>query len=105
MDRKGVREREGRWTEEGGSGVGSVHPADAATLPLPAHLSPHFHALLDIAIIPFILGIQRFGATLAAFPNLAKYAEASAARPSVAATFPPHWADTPSPGWLSDAGI
>ena len=59
----------------------------------------------DAAVAPFLLGVRRFGATLAAFPKLAAYADRLAARPSVASTWPPHWKESEGPGWMAGVGL
>nr|AAC50036.1 glutathione S-transferase [Coccomyxa sp. PA] len=57
--------------------------------------------LADVAAGPFLIAMQRFGATLEDFPKLAKYTETLKARPSVAETSPPHWKGTPGKDWLA----
>lgn len=59
----------------------------------------------DVCAAPFVLGLRRFGATLAEFPGLAAYADRLAARPSVADTWPPHWKEGEGPGWMKEAGL
>lgn len=54
----------------------------------------------DIAVLVLILAIQRFGADLGAFSKLQKYAKKAAERPSVAATWPPHWKESEGPGFI-----
>ncbi|KAK9832740.1 hypothetical protein WJX81_006248 [Elliptochloris bilobata] len=70
-----------------------------------AHLSEGYAAgkeftLADVMLIPYILILLRLDATLETLPNVKKYAETLKARPSVKKTSPPHWATSPSPGWL-----
>lgn len=54
----------------------------------------------DLAVAVLVLAIQRFGASLDAFPKLQKYAKKSAERPSVAETWPPHWKEGEGPGFI-----
>jgi len=57
-------------------------------------------SLADVALAPFILAIQRFGASYAAFPNILKYADLMKPRPSVVETWPEHWKGTQNKDWL-----
>ena len=59
----------------------------------------------DAALAPFILGVRRFGGSLASFPSLAAYADRCAARPSIASSWPPHWKDSEGPGWMGGVGL
>lgn len=61
---------------------------------------PEF-SLADIAVGPFVIALQRFGASLKDFPALAKYAEKVKARPSFVETSPPHWKGTAGKDWLA----
>jgi glutathione S-transferase len=63
--------------------------------------SPDFSAA-DVTVGPLLLAIQRFGATLDATPALKAYAGRVAARPSVAAAWPPHWKEGEGPGYLKE---
>lgn len=59
----------------------------------------------DVAAAPFVLGLKRFGATLADQPALASYADRLATRPSIADTWPPHWKTSEGPGWMAGVGL
>ena len=54
----------------------------------------------DVAVAVLVLAIQRFGASLDAFPRLKKYAAKAAGRESVASTWPPHWKEGEGPGFI-----
>ena len=54
----------------------------------------------DVAVAVLVLAIQRFGASLDAFPKLKKYAAKAAERPSVSSTWPPHWKEGEGPGFI-----
>ena len=46
---------------------------------------------------PLVLTAQRFGVVFGEkYPQLRKYSELVGQRPSLAATFPPHWVGTPN---------
>ena len=51
---------------------------------------------------PQILSPERYGMTYGDhYPALQRYADALRARPSIAGSFPPHWANTPGKDWLA----
>ncbi|KAK9788278.1 hypothetical protein WJX73_002453 [Symbiochloris irregularis] len=58
--------------------------------------------LADIAAGPFFLVYERQGATFKDYPKVAAYIANLKQIPSFKETFPPHWADTPSPNKLKD---
>lgn len=51
--------------------------------------------IADVALVPFLLITERFGAKFAELPNVKKYVDRLKERPSVAATWPPHWKTSP----------
>ena len=58
---------------------------------------PALRLLCLLLAAPLVLTAQRFGVVFGdKYPQLLKYAELMAQRPSVAATFPPHWVGTPN---------
>lgn len=59
--------------------------------------------MADVFFYPFLALIVRMGACLEnKYPALNKYYQTVSERPSIKATPPPHWKDSPSPGILSD---
>ncbi len=44
-----------------------------------------------LGAVPVVMQLLRGGADLSAYPKLAAYSELNSARPSVEATWPPHW--------------
>lgn len=57
--------------------------------------------MADVFFYPFLAFLVRSGATLSAFPELKKYYDKVSARPSVQATWPPHWKEGPGQDILS----
>ncbi|XP_008330279.1 glutathione S-transferase rho isoform X2 [Cynoglossus semilaevis] len=51
--------------------------------------------LADVIVYPAVAYLFRFGLSEERFPNLAKYYNCLKERPSVKATWPPHWLDNP----------
>jgi glutathione S-transferase len=68
----------------------------------PQYMVGSSFSLVDISVLLTLLYILRTGSTLADFPHLKKYADSHQNRPSIQASWPPHWRETPSPDWLSD---
>jgi len=52
--------------------------------------------MADVCAFPLIAFMVRSGAKLTDFPALKQYYDAVCARPSVQATWPPHWKESPS---------
>ncbi|XP_045164907.2 glutathione S-transferase A-like [Mercenaria mercenaria] len=58
--------------------------------------------MADVFFYPFLAMMVRTGATLSGFPKLKEYYDRVSERPSVKATWPPHWHNSEGPGFLSD---
>ncbi|XP_060577398.1 glutathione S-transferase A-like [Ruditapes philippinarum] len=58
--------------------------------------------MADVFFYPYLALFVRSGAKLADQPELKRYYETVSKRPSVQATWPPHWKEGPGPGTLSD---
>lgn len=59
-------------------------------------------SMADVIVFPHIALFVRLGVKLGErFPRLAAYFEKVKARPSVEATWPPHWKGTPNMDWLA----
>ncbi|WAR25321.1 GSTA-like protein [Mya arenaria] len=56
-----------------------------------AYMVGNNFTLADVAVYPFLAFLMRMGASFREFPALLKYYEAITKRPSVQATWPPHW--------------
>ncbi|XP_052817536.1 glutathione S-transferase A-like [Mya arenaria] len=52
--------------------------------------------LADVCFYPYIAFLVRLGASLKDYPALRKYYDTITARPSVQATWPPHWREGPT---------
>lgn len=55
----------------------------------------------DVFFIPFLAILKRLGATLSGHPELNRYYDSICGRPSVQATWPPHWKEGPGPDLLN----
>ncbi|XP_066290753.1 glutathione S-transferase A-like [Branchiostoma lanceolatum] len=58
--------------------------------------------LADACAFPFLGTLVRFGFNISQYPHLAKYHDLVKDRPSVQASQPPHWKDTPGKDLLKD---
>ncbi|KAL4225931.1 hypothetical protein ACF0H5_013919 [Mactra antiquata] len=58
--------------------------------------------MADVFVFPQLAFFKRSGASFADFPNLNKYVDKIQSRPSVEATWPPHWKDSKGPDILKD---
>ena len=56
--------------------------------------------LADTTFFSFLAFCVRTGVELDSLPNLKAYYERVKSRPSVTATWPPHWKEEEGPGWL-----
>ena len=52
--------------------------------------------LADLCFYPYIAFMVRLGATLKEFPVLRAYYDRMTQRPSIQATWPPHWRNEPA---------
>ncbi|KAI8520088.1 hypothetical protein Bbelb_033450 [Branchiostoma belcheri] len=58
--------------------------------------------LADVCTFPFFASLVRMGFNMSRYPHLAKYYDLVKDRPSVQASYPPHWKDTPNKDTLKD---
>ncbi|CAK6949738.1 glutathione S-transferase A-like [Scomber scombrus] len=60
-----------------------------------AHLAgPHF-SLADVTVFPTVATLFRFGLSTERYPQLAEYYSLLKERPSIKASWPPHWLENP----------
>ncbi|CAH1796759.1 unnamed protein product [Owenia fusiformis] len=59
--------------------------------------------MADVMFFPLVAFLVRLGLQLKKYPNINKYYENLVTRPSVKATWPPHWVDSVGKDWLKDA--
>ncbi|XP_078607001.1 glutathione S-transferase A-like [Branchiostoma floridae x Branchiostoma japonicum] len=67
-----------------------------------SHIAGKNFSLADVCAFPFIATLVRMGFNMSRYPHLAKYYDLVKDRPSVKASWPPHWKDTPNKDVLKD---
>ncbi|XP_043920508.1 glutathione S-transferase A-like [Protopterus annectens] len=60
-----------------------------------SHIAVKNFTMADAVIFPIIAALFRFGVSQDKYPNLAKYYNSVKSRPSIQATWPPHWKENP----------
>ncbi|XP_045165868.1 glutathione S-transferase A-like [Mercenaria mercenaria] len=58
--------------------------------------------MADVFFYPYLALLVRTGASLSGHPALKKFYDRVSKRPSVQATWPPHWKESEGPGYFSD---
>ncbi|KAM9823732.1 glutathione S-transferase A-like [Neosynchiropus ocellatus] len=59
-------------------------------------------SLADVIVFPTVASLFRFGLTPERYPKLAEYYSLLKDRPSIKASWPPHWLDTPGQSTLKE---
>ncbi|CAH1796760.1 unnamed protein product [Owenia fusiformis] len=59
--------------------------------------------MADVMFFPYVAFFVRMGLQLNKYPNIKNYYDNLVTRPSVKATWPPHWAESAGKEWLKDA--
>ncbi|XP_035679374.1 glutathione S-transferase A-like isoform X3 [Branchiostoma floridae] len=67
-----------------------------------SHIAGKNFTLADACTFPYVATLVRMGFNLSRYPHLAKYYDLVKDRPSVKASWPPHWKDTPNKDVLKD---
>ncbi|XP_067111378.1 glutathione S-transferase A-like [Osmerus mordax] len=67
-----------------------------------SYLAGKDFSLADITVFPVIAYAFRFGLSAERYPRLGQYNDLMNDRPSVKATWPPHWLESPGSGTLKD---
>ncbi|XP_076005818.1 glutathione S-transferase A-like [Genypterus blacodes] len=60
-----------------------------------SYLAGSFFSLADVLVFPTVATLFRFGLPAGRFPQLSQYYAALKERPSIRASWPPHWLDNP----------
>ncbi|XP_068188772.1 glutathione S-transferase A-like [Antennarius striatus] len=60
-----------------------------------SHLAGPSFSLADVTVFPTVATLFRFGLSAERYPNLGKYYAMLTERPSIKATWPPHWLENP----------